>query len=57
MWYREMRKKHGHWCGLQGYGLGLYDVCPACLNNELKKEGKSKKERDKVIAEAIANIR
>lgn len=55
-----MSKKYKHWCGSQGYGLGLNDVCPACYANELRRKRRdfkamSEKEIEKAVAEAIRN--
>ena len=48
--------KYRHECGKQGYGLGWNDVCPACYAYKLRKQGKTEKEIDKAIAEAIVRV-
>ena len=56
---RKLKKtmsKHKHECGKQGYGLGWNDVCPACYASKLRKQGKTEKEIDKAIAEAIVRV-
>jgi hypothetical protein len=50
-------KRWRHWCGMQGYGLGINDVCPACYASKLKEEGKTAKEIENAIAKAIASVR
>jgi hypothetical protein len=48
--------KYDHWCGKQGYGMGINDVCPACMAFQLRTEGVTEIEIEKRIKKAVANV-